>query len=103
MKTQVLGVKRMNGIAKESGNPFDMASIFVVVPIETSSNAKITIQGYGYEVGEMALEPEALKQFESFKFPCSLELTLEPVLYRGKISQIVTGTTSAAPPKAVNS
>lgn len=102
MKTQVLGVKRMNGIAKESGNPFDMASIFVVVPIETSSNSKITIQGYGYEVGEMALEPESLKQFENFKFPCTLELTLEPVLYRGKISQIVTGTTSAPPVKSVS-
>ena len=102
MKTQVLGVKRMNGVAKESGNPYDMASIFVIVPIENVSKGNFTILGYGYEVGEMPLDPEAIKQFEGFKYPCAIELTLEPVLYKGKISQVVTGTTTAAPPKAVN-
>ena len=102
MKTQVLGVKRMHGIAKESGNPFDMASIFVIVPIESTKSERFSIEGFGYETGEMPLEPEALKQFENFKFPCALELTLEPVLYKGKISQVVTGTTSTAPVKAVS-
>lgn len=102
MKTQVLGVKRMHGTAKESGNPFDMASIFVIVPIEPTNSAKFSIEGFGYEVGEMPLEPEALKQFENFKFPCAIELTLEPVLYKGKISQVVTGTTSVPPVKSVS-
>ena len=68
MKTQVLGVKRMHGTAKESGNPFDMASIFVIVPIEPTNSAKFSIEGFGYETGEMPLELEALKQFEHFKF-----------------------------------
>ncbi len=102
MKTQVLGVKRMNGIAKESGNPYDMASIFVIVPIENVSKGNLNIVGHGYEVGEMPLEPEAIKQFENFKFPAVLDLTLEPLLYKGKISQIVTGTTSAPPVKSVS-
>lgn len=103
MKTQVLGVKRMHGIAKESGNPFDMASIFVIVPIEPTKSEKFSIEGHGYEVGEMPLEPDVIKQFENFKYPCALELTLEPVLYKGKISQVVVGTSTVAPPKAVNS
>jgi len=102
MKIQVLGVKRMHGTAKESGNQFDMASLYAVLPIEQLSGAKFSVEGFGYEVGEMPLEPSAIKQFENFKFPCALELTLDAVLYKGKISQVVTGTTTPAPVKAVS-
>lgn len=102
MKIQVLGVKRMHGTAKESGNQFDMASLYAVLPIEQLSGAKFSVEGFGYEVGEMPLEPAAIKQFENFKFPCALELTLDAVLYKGKISQVVTGTTTPAPVKAVS-
>ena len=102
MKIQVLGVKRMSGTAKESGNPFDMASIFAIVPIEQVSNAKFSVIGYGYEVGEMPVEPSAVKQFENFKFPCALELTMDAVLYKGKITQIVTGTTTPIPVKSLS-
>lgn len=102
MKIQVLGVKRMSGTARESGNAFDMGSLLAIVPIENISNSKITVVGYGYETGEMLLDPECIKQFENFKYPCALELTMEIVNYRGKISQIVTGTTSVPPVKAVS-
>ncbi len=101
-KTQVLGVKRMSGTAKESGNPFDMGALLVIVPIENVSNAKFSVQGYGYEVGEMVLDPECIKQFEHFKFPCALELEMEMVNYRGKITQLVTGTSTPAPVKSVS-
>ena len=102
MKTQVLGVKRMHGIGKDSGNEYDMASLFVIVPIEPVNKETLKIEGYGYETGELQVEPKALKQFEGFKYPCALELTLEPILYKGKISQIVTGTTSVPPVKSVS-
>ena len=102
MKIQVLGVKRMTGTAKESGNPFDMATLLAIVPIEQVAGAKFSVQGFGYETGEMVLDPDALKQFENFKYPCALELTLEIVNYRGKITQIVTGTSTPQPVKAVS-
>ena len=102
MKIQVLGVKRMSGTAKESGNPFEMGALLAIVPIENVSNAKFSVQGYGYEVGEMVLDPAAIKQFENFKFPCALELEMEIVNYRGKITQLVTGTSTPAPVKAVS-
>lgn len=102
MKIQVLGVKRMHGTAKESGNQFDMASLFAVLPIEQVSGAKFSVEGFGYEVGEMPLEPSAIKQFENFKFPILLELTLDAVLYKGKITQIVTGTSTTQPVKSVS-
>lgn len=102
MKTQVLGVKRMSGIGRDSGNEYDMASLFVIVPIENVNRDNLKIVGYGYETGELQIQPEAIKQFENFKYPCPLELTLEPILYKGKISQIVTGTTSVPPVKSVS-
>ena len=102
MKIQVLGVKRMSGTAKESGNPFEMATLLAIVPIENVSGSKFSVQGYGYEFGEMLLEPDCIKQFESFKFPCALELSMELVNYRGKISQIVTGTSTVPPVKSVS-
>lgn len=102
MKMQVLGVKRMNGIAKESGDPFDMATLFGILPIEQVTSAKFSVQGYGYEIGEMVLDPDALKQFEHFKYPCLLELDLEPINYKGKITQIVVGTSTPQPVKSVS-
>lgn len=94
MKIQVLGVKRMHGTAKESGKEFDMGTLFVILPIEQVSGSKFSVEGYGYETAEMLLEPSCIKQFESFKYPCALELNLELTNYRGKISQVVIGTST---------
>lgn len=103
MKAQVLGIKVMHGLGKESGEPFEMARLSVIFPIENVSNAKITIHGYGYEVGEMIVDAKALPQFAGFKYPCLLELVTESTLYRGKVDQVVTGTTSQPAVKPVSS
>lgn len=94
MKVNVLGVKRIQGKAKETGNPYDICTLLAVLPIQTGPAGPATISGYGYEIGEMTLDPEALPQFSNHKFPAMLELTIEPVLYRGKIEQLVVGTTT---------
>ena len=103
MKIQVLGVKRLAGIAKESGNPFEMCTLLAVVPIEQVSGKNFSVQGYGYEVGEMDVDPDALKQFENHKYPCVMDLTTETVMGRNnKLSQIVTGTTTQPAVKSVS-
>jgi len=96
MKIQVLGVKHVSGIAKESKNPYSMATLLAVVPIEQVSGANFKVEGFGYEVGEMQVDEKAISQFSGFKYPCMLELILEPILYRGKMDQIVTGTNTPA-------
>lgn len=103
MKAQVLGIKVMQGRGKESGEPFEMARLSVIFPIENVSNAKISIQGYGYEVGEMLVDAKALPQFSGFKYPCVLELITESTLYRGKVDQIVVGTSTQPAVKPVAS
>lgn len=102
MKAQVLGVKRMSGIAKESGNEFDMASLTIILPIEEVNTKKIRVSGFGYEVAEMVLEPEAVQKFAGFKFPCALDLEVELVNYRGKATQIVTGTSTPVPVRSAS-
>ena len=103
MKAQVLGVKVTAGKGKESGDPFEMARLLVIVPIENFSNSKVTIKGFGYEAGEMLLDSSALSQFAGFKYPCVLELVTEPTLYKGKIDHVVVGTSSQPAVKPVTS
>lgn len=94
MKANVLGVKRIEGRAKETGNPYDICTLLMILPIQTGQAGTASISGYGYEVGEMTLDPAALPQFSQHKYPVQLDLIIEPVLYRGKIDQLVTGTTT---------
>lgn len=91
MKTTVIGVKRVKGIGKESGNPYDMCRAICLSPIEPMSGEKMSIQGFGYEVAEVNLDPEALPAFGNLKFPCHLNLEVEPRPYRGKLEVFVVG------------
>ena len=90
MKLQVLGVKRVMGTSK-AGAAFDICSVIATVPVDVVSNEKITVQGFGYEVAEMPLDPSVLSQFSAVKFPASLELVTDTRLYRGKLETFVTG------------
>lgn len=94
MKINVLGVKRMKGKKKDTGAEYDICNLIAILPVETAANANFEVSGFGYETGEMPLDPAALLQFSQHKFPALLDLTVEPVLYRGKIEQLVTGTTT---------
>jgi len=95
MKVMVTGVKRVEGVGKESGNPFDICRVFCLVPVEQASG-KMKVTGSGFEVAEMELEPAALAAFSQAKFPCELELQVEQRFARGEFRSIVTGLVSGA-------
>ena len=99
MKTTVLGVKRIEGTAKVSGNPFDMCRLFCMVPIEQASG-KTKVSGFGYELGEMELLPESLASFASVKFPAQLDLMVEQKFMFGEFKSFVTGLLAAPVVKA---
>jgi len=96
MKLQVIGVKRVAGTAKATGAPFDMCTLYAITPIENVNNGKLTVQGGGFELTEIALDPEALPSFQSLKFPCALELSTDIRPYRGEFQAVVVGFTPAA-------
>ena len=91
MKVTLIGVKRMKGIGKDSGNPYDITRAICLAPIENMSGEKMTITGFGFEVAEVSLDPEALPAFGALKFPCQVKLEMEPRPYRGKLEMFVVG------------
>lgn len=91
MKMQIIGVKRIEGNAKESGNPFDICRIFCMVPIEVGGFGKVRIAGHGFEMAEMELDPAALGFFANLKFPVQVDLETNQKFFRGKFETIVTG------------
>lgn len=103
MKLNVIGVKRIQGKSSKTGNDFDMCRIFALVPISPLSG-KTNIQGFGFELAEMELDPEALLSFSRVSFPAMLELQTDTRPFMGKLESVVTGFTpvSASAPKAVN-
>jgi hypothetical protein len=90
MLFQVVGVKRIVGIAKASGNPFDMCRLYALVPIESGAG-KITVTGSGFEVGEMDLDPDAMPAFAAVTLPARLELKTEQAFRMGEFRTVVTG------------
>lgn len=91
MKAFVIGVKRIAGTARSTGNPFDMTRVLVGSPIQPVQNDKMTVQGFGLEVNEIPMAPEALAQFRTVSLPATVELETDSRAYRGKLEMIVTG------------
>lgn len=95
MKALVCGVRRMAGIAKSSGNAYDMCNITLLVPVEIVNNAKMQINGAGFSVMEMPLAVESLPAFMNLKFPCQLDLETDVALRAGKPETVVVGVKAA--------
>ena len=94
MQFNVVGVKRIEGTAKASGNPFDMCRLYAMVPIE-GAEGKTRVTGYGMEVGEMDLDPAVLGDFAKIVFPAKLELKTEQSFRMGEFKTVVVGIEGA--------
>lgn len=90
MKILVAGVQRIAGIAKASGQPFDMCNLLALTPVESVSG-KTIINGAGFKQMEIALDPAALPVFMNQKYPCVLDLETEPRPRMGKFETTVVG------------
>lgn len=99
MKLQVLGVKRVSGTSK-AGSAFDICSLIATVPVDVTANQKITVQGFGYEVAEIPLDPGCMSQFASVKFPAALELNTDTRPFHGKLETFVSGIQGASTVRA---
>lgn len=91
MKALVIGVKRVAGIAKATGNPFDMTRVVIGSPVAPVNNDRMTVEGFGYEVNEIPMDVTAMGAFRSLRFPCVVDLETDSRPYRGKLELIVTG------------
>lgn len=100
MKLNVLGVKRISGTSTKTGNDFDMCNVFGIVPVQTGGGKTTKVEGYGFEVAELPLDPSALPAFASVKYPMVLELQTDSRPYMGKLETFVTGIVAAPAVKA---
>ena len=99
MKLSVLGVKRVHGVKKDGGDPFDMCTLYGGAPVEKMDRAGVHIMGYGLDVGEIDATPEAVAAFEKVTLPAEVDLVTEPRLYRGEFKTFVVGVVPAAAPR----
>jgi hypothetical protein len=99
MKLFVLGVKRVHGVKKDGGDPFDMCTLYGGAPVEKMDRAGVHIMGYGLDVGEIDATPEAVAAFEKVTLPAEVDLVTEPRLYRGEFKTFVVGVAPAAAPR----
>lgn len=91
MKIHVIGVKRVKGTSSKTGNDFDMCRLFGMVPITAGGSAKTSVSGFGFEVAEMELDPEAIDTFAKVSFPAMLDLETDSRPFMGKFETVVVG------------
>jgi hypothetical protein len=106
MQMHVLGCKRVKGVAKASGNDFDMNMLIVRVPIETrkpTEKSKLLVDGAGYETADVEMAPEALPAFLALqgKYPLDLELLMDQRFFMGQFKTFVVGHGQQQPLKKV--
>lgn len=94
MKALVSGVRVMSGVGQKSGQPYNFGTAFILNQISPVQREHMTMQGYGFEVGEIALSPEALQHFQGQKFPAILDLNTDMELRGGNMVPIVVGINS---------
>lgn len=96
MRVQAIGVKRMSGVGKESGKPFDFSRLTILRPLEPAATEKFQMSGYGFETSDLDLANEALPHFAQVKFPANLDLVVDTIPGRQGLRSVVVGVKQAA-------
>lgn len=55
-KIKFLGIIRRSGVAKDSGNSYDMMTLSYIVVVNQGKFGGMTVEGIGYDAQEMSLE-----------------------------------------------
>ena len=96
MRVQAIGVKRMSGVGRESGKPFDFSRLTILRPLEASATEKFQLSGYGFETSDLDLSNEAIPQFAQVKFPANLDLVVDTIPGRQGLRSVVVGVKQGA-------
>lgn len=91
MQVIAIGVFRMTGIGKDTGNPYDFSQLLYLKPIEPVAKEKLQLRGFGYEVAKCDLSNESLEKFNQCPFPVRIELETDTIPSRQGFRTVVTG------------
>lgn len=89
MKAIVMNAKQVMGKKKSDGSPYEMYVVTVALPLRPFSSANYNMQGFGYDVAELPLDPAAYPKFSVLKEPQVLDLKMETVILFGEIKDTV--------------
>lgn len=92
MKVLVLNAKRVHGSKKSDGKPYEMYELTISLPIRPVSQGSYNMEGYGYDVATLPLDPAAFPKFAPvLTQPKVLELIKEPMIMFGELKDTVIG------------
>lgn len=97
MKCTVIGIKRVSGVSSKTGNDFDMPRVLVLSEIRPMSKKDLKIEGFGYEISEIACDWSIADQFSKLKLPCSVDLQTDAQPVMGKFETVVVGVKTVQP------
>ncbi len=97
MQVTCIGVFRMTGTGKETGNPYDFAQLLYLKPIEPVARDKMSLRGFGFEVAKADLANDALEKFGHLAFPVRIELETDTIPARNGFRTIITGFRQVQP------
>lgn len=96
MRALVLNAKKTHGVKKANGAPYEMCVVTISLPLKEFSSSTYNMAGYGHDVAELPLDPEAFLKFSELKEPRVLDLQLESAIMFGDLRQVVVGFTNPA-------
>jgi len=97
MKLLLLGVSRRAGKADQGkGNPYDIARLNSVTPMNSRVNEHNTFTAAGYRQVEIAVDENAVNEFMSLKYPAEYEVTTDSRPSANGLTTVVTGLAKAS-------
>lgn len=100
MDVMVIGVVRMSGKSKETGNPYDFTTLHYLKPVDPVGKESFQLRGYGYEVSKAEVINDAFERFSQLVYPCRVELIVDTVPGRNGFRLMVIGFKPAQNSKA---
>lgn len=93
MRLNIIGIKRIKGDKSKAGNPYDICSIFGLVPIEQSMSEKMTVTGKGYEIAEVPFDANEFDhvKFSGLNFPLQIDLLMDTRPRFGRFESVCIG------------
>ena len=78
MKVRFIGVARRYGTSSKTGKQYDMCMLSYAVPIKGNVTQSMNYSGFGYEVKEVDLDPNAMNHFALCKLGEIVDVEVQP-------------------------
>lgn len=78
MKVHFIGVARRYGTSSKTGKQYDMCMLSYAVVIKPNVTQSMNYSGFGYEVKEVELDPNAMNHFALCKLGEIVDVVVQP-------------------------